>query len=171
MKCQDVKIGMEVVMTKRYSTDILKGEKYKILRPQSEDGQNSCFIVDHAGEDSFLAPYCEYFEPTDPDFVASSSGYATAEEYLKERGINPKEPIFWYSGNEYITMEQAMTDYAKLYACEKVKETLKLAAERAKATHRFVGPKGSAKKMEIYVEKQSILSLETEILTKINKEV
>jgi len=66
MKKEDVKIGMEVVLTDRYSY-LEKGEVFKILKPQSE----SCFIVDHDGDKSFLAPFCVDFEPTDPNFIPS----------------------------------------------------------------------------------------------------
>lgn len=87
----------------------------------------------------------------------------SAEEYLKEKGINPQEPIFWYSGVEYLTMEQAMTDYAKLYACEKVKEALKLAAERAE--------KQFNKGYLTWIATDSILSLADELINEINKEI
>ncbi len=52
---------------------------------------------------------------------------------------------------------------AKLYASEKVKEALQLAAERAYA---YIGADDEPK-----VSKGSILSLETELIEKINKEI
>lgn len=51
----------------------------------------------------------------------------TAKQYLEEKGINPKEPIFWYSGTEYLTMEKAMEDYAKTYANAKLDEAAEVA--------------------------------------------
>lgn len=44
----------------------------------------------------------------------------TAEEYLTEKGIHPKEPVFWYSGTTYLTMEDAMQEYAN----QQTKESL-----------------------------------------------
>lgn len=51
----------------------------------------------------------------------------TAYEYLKEKGINQNEPIFWYSGTEYLTLADAMNEFASIYANQKLDE----AADRA----------------------------------------
>lgn len=60
MKREDVKIGMQVKLTNSYGF-LQAGGTYKVLRPQVIGG--ACFILDHEGDKSFLAPYCENFEP------------------------------------------------------------------------------------------------------------
>ena len=34
-----------------------------------------------------------------------------AEEYLKEKGFNPSEPIYWFSDNKIIPLDKLMEDY------------------------------------------------------------
>jgi hypothetical protein len=36
----------------------------------------------------------------------------SAEEFLKSKGVNPIEPIFWYGDGDYITLEEIMEQYA-----------------------------------------------------------
>jgi len=109
MEKRDVKIGMEIVMTQDYCTYILKGEKYKILRKQGDE-TGSCFVVDHDGKDSYLAPYSAYFEPTDPDFIPSKISIK-AEEILKQ-----------CTGNSYGITNAMHLKAMKLYANAKLDE-------------------------------------------------
>lgn len=62
MKREDVKIGMKVIMTKDYCGGIVKGGIYKVLKKQI--GGDDCFVLDHNGDESFLAPFCCSFEPS-----------------------------------------------------------------------------------------------------------
>jgi hypothetical protein len=83
----------------------------------------------------------------------------TAEEILHKH--IDKKSMDEISVNIWPDMIEAM----KLYAIEKVKEALQLAAERATCDDVSMNAMP-----EYEVNKQSILSLETEILEQINKE-
>lgn len=82
------------------------------------------------------------------------------EQIAKENNFNldrSYDSELFYNSNGHYTGQ-----VAKLYATEKVKEALRVAAERAEA---FIGVND-----EPLVAKGSILSLETELVENINKE-
>lgn len=125
MKKEDVKVGMEVIMTRKYTDATDVGNKFKILRPQNEEEPGECFVVDHDGGNSFLAPYCDYFEPTDPNFTPQSREVMTLDVYDTLKKHLDKEGVVYefdehedYIGDQdygFSTVIVAMEEYAKPY--------------------------------------------------------
>ena len=56
----------------------------------------------------------------------------TAEEYLKEKGIHPTEPIYWDLANKTISLNELLDEYAKQQQEIAVEKALEMASEKAK---------------------------------------
>jgi len=103
MKRNDVKIGSYVVMTATYCGTLKKGDVFKVLKPQvkTDLSDDACFVVDHMGKKSYLAPYCSNFEPQ--SIVTNSENEQTIES-LKHTVTNLKDENdqLRFSNNEFM---------------------------------------------------------------------
>ena len=85
-KSYEYKAGDWVMMTEDYVGEhVKKGCIYRLIRKQSEDSK--CWIVDHQGANSFLAPFERMFRLAKPHEIHPDNSLSSLPELVKVVGI------------------------------------------------------------------------------------